>query len=149
MSEQKQVRFYSYEIDGEAAGFVVEPESDTKMVFIPSPPTTTYQKINPRRAVLAITGGRICDTFEGLEQLKAYCADQKLVMVCPESVDPEEVSDTYEYMMTAARDLNIKRNELTVAADADHLDDANAVMEYLMDELDVEFDQDEAEELPL
>lgn len=144
MSEEKEIRFYSYEIDGEPAGFLVEPESDTKMVFIPSPPTTTYQKINPRKAVLYLTGGMVCEGYEKLDALKAYCASNKVVMMCPASLEPEDIGDSYEYLMTAARDLNIRRNELQVLADAPHLEVAQAAMEYLEDELDVEF-EDEAE----
>ena len=39
------VEFYDYE----GLGNIIDPESDTKQVFIPSPPTMTTVKTNPHR----------------------------------------------------------------------------------------------------
>ena len=49
------VEFYEYE----GLGTVVDPESETKEVFIPSPPTMATLKINPRPVVIYVTGARL------------------------------------------------------------------------------------------
>ncbi|MBQ3268129.1 MAG: hypothetical protein IJH08_09455, partial [Atopobiaceae bacterium] len=43
----EEVEVYEYE-----GGVCVDPKSDTKVVFIPSPPTKMEQKINPRPAII-------------------------------------------------------------------------------------------------
>ena len=44
------VEFYEYE----GLGYIVDPESDTKQVFIPSPPTMTTVKTNPRSGIRCV-----------------------------------------------------------------------------------------------
>ena len=58
------VEFYDYE----GLGNIIDPESDTKQVFIPSPPTMTTVKTNPRSTILYITGGKIVEGYEKLEE---------------------------------------------------------------------------------
>ena len=43
--------------------------------------------------------------------------------------------------------INIKANEIAVMGDADHMDDAQAVVDYLVDECDA--DIDDAEEFEM
>lgn len=90
------VEFYDYE----GLGNIIDPESDTKQVFIPSPPTMTTVKTNPRSTILYITGGRIVEGYEKLEELKAYAEENKVVFVCPSSKDPEEVAETFNYIQS-------------------------------------------------
>ncbi len=59
-----------YEYDG---GTVVDPKSDTKTVFIPSPPTKMEQKINPRPAIILFG----CDDAEALKAK----ADEELSLI--------------------------------------------------------------------
>lgn len=137
------VEFYDYE----GLGFMIDPESDTKQVFIPSPPTMTTVKTNPRPAILYITGGKIVEGYEKLDELKAYAEENKVVLVCPTSKDPEEVSETYKYLQSKYKVINIKRDEITVMGDADTMDAAQEVVDYLVDECDA--DVDDAEEFSL
>lgn len=134
------VEFYAYE----ELGFIVDPESDTKMVFIPSPPTNMLTKINPRPAVIYITGGKINEGYEKLEELKAYCEANKLVFICPAATDEEELAATYEYITKNAKTLNIKVENLSIKSDDAHLDAAQAAVDYFMDELDAD-ELDDAE----
>lgn len=137
------VEFYAYE----GLGYIIDPESDTKEVFIPSPPTMTTVKINPRPAMIYIAGGMVKEGYEGLEALKAYAEANKVVIVCPESTDAEEVGETYNYISTKAKSLNIKKDALTVTATADLVDTAQECVDYMVDELDA--DLDDAEEFAL
>ena len=59
------VEFYEYE----GLGYVIDPESDTKQVFIPSPPTMTTVKTNPRPSIIYVTGGRSEEHTSELQSL--------------------------------------------------------------------------------
>ncbi len=134
------VEFYAYE----DLGFIVDPESDTKEVFIPSPPTTTTMKINPRPVIIYLTGGKVKEGYEKLEALKAYAEENKVVFVCPSSNDGEVVGDTYQYIQKNAKKINVKKNELCVQCLPECADEAQEAVDYLVDELDA--DVEEAEE---
>lgn len=71
------VEFIAYE----ELGYIIDPPSDTKEVFIPSPPTMTTVKINPRTAIIYITGGKISEGYEKLDALKAYAEENKLCAI--------------------------------------------------------------------
>lgn len=137
------VEFYDYE----GLGYIVDPESDTKQVFIPSPPTMTTVKTNPRPAIIYITGGKVKEGYDKLEDLKAYAEENKVVLVCPTSADPEEVSETFKYVETKYKVLNVKRDEISVQGDPDMMDAAQEIVDYLVDECDA--DIDDAEEFSL
>lgn len=137
------VEFYDYE----GLGYIVDPESDTKQVFIPSPPTMTTVKTNPRPAIIYITGGKVKEGYDKLEDLKAYAEENKVVFVCPTSADPEEVSETFKYVETKYKVLNVKRDEISVQGDPDMMDAAQEIVDYLVDECDA--DIDDAEEFSL
>lgn len=107
----------------------------------------TTVKTNPRSTILYITGGKIVEGYEKLEELKAYAEENKVVFVCPSSKDPEEVAETYNYIQSKYKVLNVKRDEIAVMGDADTMDDAQAVVDYLVDECDA--DIDDAEEFSL
>jgi len=134
------VEFYAYE----ELGFIIDPPSDTKEVFIPSPPTMTTVKTNPRDAIIYITGGKVVEGYEKLDALKVYAEENKKVIICPESTDAEEVGETYEYVTKKAKMINIKANSIVVMGDADHMEAAQEIVDYLVDELDA--DMDDAEE---
>lgn len=134
------VECYEYE----ELGFIVDPPSDTKEVFIPSPPTMTTVKINPRAAVIYVTGGKVQEGYDKLEELKAYAETNKTMLICPEATDAETLAETYEYITKKAKMLNIKANEIVVKADAELVEKAQEFVDYLVDELDA--DVDEAEE---
>ena len=106
------VEFYEYE----GLGYIVDPESDTKQVFIPSPPTMTTVKTNPRPGIIYITGGKVKEGYEKLEDLKNYAEENKVMIICPASLDPEEIAETYKYVTTKYKVLNVKRDELSYRA---------------------------------
>ena len=128
------VEFYEYE----GLGTIIDPESDTKQVFIPSPPTMTTVKTNPRSTIIYIAGGKVVEGYEKLEDLKAYAEENKVVIVCPTSTDPEEVAETFKYVQTKYKVLNVKRDEIAVMGDADLMDAAQEVVDYLVDECDAD-----------
>ncbi len=137
------VEFNEYE----GLGYFIDPESDTKQVFIPSPPTMATVKINPRPGIIYITGGKVKEGYEQLEALKDYAEKNKVGILCPTSTDPEEIAKTYQYIQKSGKLINIKRNELTVMGDADNMDAAQEAVDYLVDECDA--DIDDAEEFEL
>ena len=133
-----------YEYDG--LGYVVDPESDTKVVTVILIGKQTV-KANPRPAVIYVTGGKIDESYEKLEELKIYCADNKVVFICPKATDAEELGKTYQYALDKFKDLNIVKEEISIKADSEHLDAAQELVEYVLDEFDDELD--EAEEFSL
>ena len=133
-----------YEYDG--LGYVVDPESDTKVVTVILIGKQTV-KANPRPAVIYVTGGKIDESYEKLEELKKYCADNKVVFICPKATDAEELGKTYQYARDKFKDLNIVKEEISIKADSEHLDAAQELVEYVLDEFDDELD--EAEEFSL
>ena len=135
---------YFYEYDG--LGYVVDPESDTKVVTVILIGKQTV-KANPRPAVIYVTGGKIDESYEKLEELKKYCADNKVVFICPKATDAEELGKTYQYALDKFKDLNIVKEEISIKADSEHLDAAQELVEYVLDEFDDELD--EAEEFSL
>ena len=134
------VEFYAYE----DLGFIIDPESDTKEVFIPSPPTMVTAKINPRPAIIYITGGKVVEGYDKLETMKDYAEKNKVVIVCPTAED-EELGKTYEYVSMKAKLLNVKKDQISIKGDADHMDLAQEAVDYAVDEMDA--DLDDAEEL--
>ncbi len=135
------VEFYAYE----DLGFIIDPESDTKEVFIPSPPTMVTAKINPRPAIIYITGGKVVEGYDKLETMKDYAEKNKVVIVCPTAEDAEELGKTYEYVSMKAKLLNVKKDQISIKGDADHMDLAQETVDYAVDEMDA--DLDDAEEL--
>jgi len=137
------VEFYSYE----ELGFIIDPPSETKEVFIPSPPTMTTVKINPRKAIIYVTGGKVTEEYEKFDALKAYAEENKTMIICPEATDAEELAETYEYVTKKAKTLNIKANELVIMGDAENMEAAQAFADYAIDELDA--DVEDAEEFEI
>ena len=135
------VEFYAYE----DLGFIIDPESDTKEVFIPSPPTMVTAKINPRPAIIYITGGKVVEGYDKLETMKDYAEKNKVVIVCPTAEDAEELGKTYEYVSMKAKLLTVKKDQISIKGDADHMDLAQEAVDYAVDEMDA--DLDDAEEL--
>lgn len=135
------VEFYAYE----DLGFIIDPESDTKEVFIPSPPTMVTAKINPRPAIIYITGGKVVEGYDKLETMKDYAEKNKVVIVCPTAEDAEELGKTYEYVSMKAKLLNVKKDQISIKGNADHMDLAQEAVDYAVDEMDA--DLDDAEEL--
>ena len=119
-------------------GVCVDPKSDTKVVFIPSPPTKMEQKINPRPAIILFG----CDDPESL---KAKADEEKVVFVLPKDAEAETVEATFKFAVTSAKKLNVKAAEVTVKYVGDAAEAAQAFVDYAVDELDAEFD--DAEEL--
>jgi len=129
----EEVEVYEYE-----GGTVVDPKSDTKVIFIPSPPTKMEQKINPRPAVILFGDADV-------EELKVKADEEKVVFVLPKDAEAETVEATFKFTVTSAKKLNVKAAEVTVKYVGDGAEAAQAFVDYAVDELDAEFD--DAEEL--
>lgn len=114
-------------------GTVIDQESDTKEVFIPSPSTMATLKINPRPVVIYVTGGKVKEGYEKMEELKKRCEDNKLVFMCPEATEAEEVAKTFDYIQKNTKSLNVKRDQLSVMALPGLLNEAQEVVDYLLD----------------
>ena len=82
-----------------------------------------------------------------MEALKDYAEKNKVGIFCPTSLEAEEISKTYQHIQKSGKVLNIKRNELTVMGDAEHMDAAQEAVDYMVDECDA--DIDDAEELAI
>ena len=67
------------------------------------------------------------------------------VIVCPTAEDAEELGKTYEYVSMKAKLLNVKKDQISIKGDADHMDLAQEAVDYAVDEMDA--DLDDAEEL--
>ncbi|MCB7305567.1 hypothetical protein NE683_08375 [Bariatricus massiliensis] len=124
-------------------GYLVDPESETKQVFIPSPPTMATVKINPRPGIIYVTGGKVVEGYEKLDALKTYAEENKTAIFCPSSTEAEEIAKTYEYIQKSGKVLNVKRDELAVMGDADSMEIAQEAVDYLVDECDADIDDAE------
>lgn len=136
------VDFYEYN----GLGYIVDPESDTKVVTVILIGKQTV-KANPRPAVIYVTGGKINESYGKLEELKAYCAENKVVYICPTSTDVDELGKTYQYAIDKFKDLNIVKEEISVKADSENMSAAQELVEFVLDEFDDELD--DAEEFSL
>ncbi len=94
-----------------------------------------------------MTGGKINESYEKLEELKAYCAENKVVYICPTSTDADELGKTYQYAIDKFKDLNIVKEEISVKADSENMSAAQELVEFVLDEFDDELD--DAEEFSL
>ena len=119
------VDFYEYD----ELGYAVDPESDTKEITVILVGKQTV-KANPRPAVI----------YEKLEELKKYCADNKVVFLCPKATDVEELAKTYQYAVGNFKKLNIVPEEISVKSDDDHTKQAEELVDYVLDEYDAELD---------
>ena len=136
------VDFYEYN----GLGYIVDPESDTMVLTVILIGKQTV-KANPRPAVIYVTGGKINESYEKLEELKAYCAENKVVYICPTSTDADELGKTYQYAIDKFKDLNIVKEEISVKADSENMSAAQELVEFVLDEFDDELD--DAEEFSL
>ena len=133
-----------YEYDG--LGYIVDPESDTKVVTVILIGKQTV-KANPRPAVIYVTGGKINENYEKLEELKTYCAENKVVYICPTATDVEELGKTYQYALDKFKDLNIVKEEISSKADEENMEAAQELVDYVLDEFDDELEDAEQFEL--
>ena len=124
----EEVSVYEY-----GAGSIIDPKSDTKTVFIPSPPTKIEQKINPRPAII------LFGDFD-VEALKSKADAEKIVFVLPSDADEDVVKATCEFVIDGAKKLNVVADEVSVQADDAHMEAAQAFVDYAIDELDKDLD---------
>lgn len=146
MIDITDVKFEAYKTDyAEAAGYVVDPKSDEKEVFIPSPPTKMKTKINPRAGVILLAENPVTESYEKLDALKGYAKEEKLFIACVAENSTDAVEATYRYMISGSKRLNIKKDDICVKYIGDRADAAQTCVDYLIDELDA--DLEDAEEL--
>ena len=83
-------------------GIAIVPESDKKEIVIPSPPTVKTMLINPRPCVIYITDETANDN------LKAYCKENKVVIIIPAKQEIEDVVKSYDWAKNNVSTINIK-----------------------------------------
>lgn len=126
-----------YEDAENAKGIVIAPESETKKVVIPSPPSTKYVPINPRDAIVYVTDEVITETSAVIDTLKAYAVDNKVVILCPAGREAEDIAAAGVYAFNKAKTLNVKTDGISVGSSAAYLEAAQDAVD-LMEEEDVE-----------
>lgn len=125
------------------AGYMVDPKSDLKEVFIPSPPTKLLTKINPRQGIILIADPAIEEGYEKMDELKAYAKEKKVFVACVAENSIEALEATYNFMIKEAKKLNIKKDDIQVRYMNDLKEHADAFVEYAMDEMDIEIEDAE------
>lgn len=129
--------------DYEGLGTIIDPESDTKVIPVILIGKQTV-KCNPRPAVIYISGGKVTADCAEIEKYKAYCAENKIMLVCPvEAEDYDELGKTYAYLKKNYKDLNILEDQISVKADEDKMEGAQNLIDYALDEYDTELDEAE------
>lgn len=127
----EEVEVYEYD-----TGFCVDPKSDTKEVFIPSPPTKILQKINPRPAVILFGEW-------DMDALKVKADEEKIVYVLPTDADDHTVENTISFVIAGAKKLNVVADEVTVGATEAALDEAQKFVDTAVDEYDADLEDAE------
>lgn len=125
-----------YEYGG--LGYIIDPESDTKIrtvILIGKQEV----KCNPRPAVIYLSAQTIDKEYSGIEKLKEYCADHKVVFVCPKDQSIDTLEATYKYLFKNHLELNVLRDQISIcAADESSVQAAETFQTYLLEEYDVE-----------
>ena len=157
ISEVSYVEFEAegceYDEDTPVTGSYVAPKSETKTIIIASPPSTSEVPINPRKGILCITKAGLAADYAGLDDLKAKAVDDQEVYVFPVLREDEEdaLNDlfaTYNFMfMRSGSELNVRKDEIVLAATDECMELAEKFVEFAADEFDVEFDDPEELEL--
>ncbi|SHJ78565.1 hypothetical protein [Hespellia stercorisuis] len=125
--------------DYEGLGTVIDPESDTKEITVILIGKQTV-KCNPRPGIIYVTGGKVTPDCAEIAALKKYCADNKVVLICPAATEGEELGKTYKYVYNKYKDLNIDIAKVTVKGDEDYMDAAQELVDYALDEFDEELE---------
>jgi len=121
-------------IEAIEGGYAITPVSEMKKVVIPSPPTIQHIPINPRDVIIYLTKEAITSESVCIDSLKAYAKENKVVLLCPDSADLDMLVDLYQYAISKASKLNIKKNGFSVKSDEASLELANSLVETLGDE---------------
>lgn len=145
MLDIKDVTFEIYATEyAEEAGYIIDPKSDEKEVFIPSPPTKVMTKINPRAGIILFTDEPVSEESENLDKLKAFAKEQKQFLACVGENSVEAAAATYDYMISGAKTLNIKKSDIQVRYMGEAEAIAQEFVDYLVEEMDVEIEDAES-----
>lgn len=80
--------------------------------------------------------------YPEMKKLKAYCAEHKVVLVCPKDRDVESLVKTYQYLFRNHLEVNILRDEIAVCgADEGTKKLAADLATWLLEEYDAEVEQ--------
>ncbi|MGI6756194.1 MAG: hypothetical protein ACOX4F_09315 [Atopobiaceae bacterium] len=132
-----KVETYEY---GEGLGFAIDPESDTKQRTVILLGLQTV-KCNPRPVIIYVTKGKINADYDGLQQLKDFAAENKVVFLCPFADNVDDLYETYAYLGKNHLELNVKSDEVSIRSTEECKDLAIEFKEYLEDEYDAELDE--------
>jgi hypothetical protein len=116
---------------------MVDPESDTKQIFIPSPPSLSIVKIHPRAAVFLMSSGKEEKLYEQIEVLKTYAQEQNVMLICPFTDDFVEFEKSFCWIDKKRRVLNIDHNRYSVMGCEGYEKEAKSLAEYLANKYDV------------
>lgn len=117
-----------YEVVKIEKATLVDPPSDTKKTFIPSPPSMIEVKINPRPAEIVV-GSPVPDEAA----LGAWAVENKVVVVLPDAADNDTLVEIVKYLQSSKKTLNVS-DEIRVAAVAGSEAAATAFVSFYSDE---------------
>ncbi|MGI6231158.1 MAG: hypothetical protein ACOYJL_09710 [Tractidigestivibacter sp.] len=117
-----------YEVIRNEKVTLVDPPSDTKKTFIPSPPSMVEVKVNPR-PVEIVLGSPVPDEAA----LGAWAVENKVVVALPAASDNDALVDVVKYLQSSKKSLNIT-DEIRVGAVAGSEEAASAFVSYYSDE---------------
>lgn len=119
-------------------GLMIDPESDTKLRTVILVGKQVV-KCNPRHAMFYITDETIQEDDTVVEALKAYCAENKIMMICPSCTCMESLEKIFKEFFSEYLELNILRDEMCIGASSQAAAvKADAFKEYIMDEYDAD-----------
>jgi hypothetical protein len=137
-TEEKKV--VSYE-----GGVAIVPAFETKKIVVPSPPSTIVKPINPRPGHIYVTADVISEGDAKFDELVAYADDNDVVIFLPDTREVEGMVKTYKFALdNALKTLDVKKDEIVIKYDEVSEDLANALADYLVDELDADIYDPEA-----
>jgi hypothetical protein len=130
-----------YEIVEFDEGKIVDPPSDTKQTFVPSPPSMVDVKINPRPSMI-VFGGEPSD----IDAAGTYAVANKIVLVIPSSTDNDTLVSVIKYLSDNAKGLNVT-DEYHVSALPGAEAEASAFASYYAEEYGTDITDDGTLEL--
>lgn len=116
-------------------GYAIDPESDTKEITVIIIGKQLV-KCNPRPVVIYLTGGKVHETYEKIDELKTYCCEKKVMFLCPLSNSIDELAKTYKYIQKNAKELNVVPEKISISSNKENIKTAENLKEFLEDEFD-------------
>jgi hypothetical protein len=113
--DSTDVSFESFQIEGKDSGYFVDPKSDVKQTYIPSPPAFVDVKINPRPGVILVAPEPVTPDSTVLDGLKAVAKEKKWFVACPAADDDDSLLAVFDRLQADAKKLNVVADDIRVA----------------------------------